>query len=109
MQDRLTPQQFMQQSKDIRLYLGQMWKIPRSGISEIRDQEVLSDGHTYDDLKKITQELMCEYIGSEETFGRAWEITCSKAHSELFPPIGVIKANDNKKTNEEKSTTKNSK
>ena len=82
----------MHQPKEIRDYLAQMWKIPRSGIAEIRDQEIISDGHTYEDLKVITHELMTEYIGSEESFLRAWEITVAKAHSELHPPIGEIRS-----------------
>lgn len=81
-------------SKELRDYLAAMWKIPQSGITEIRDQDVLSDGHTYDDLKIITLDLMSEYIGSRETFARAWEITCAKAYSELHPPIGTIKGKD---------------
>lgn len=88
---RILPAQFMHQPKEIRDYLSQMWKIPQSGISEVRDQDIISDGHTYDDLSIITLELMNEYIGSEESFARAWEVTCAKAYSELHPPIGVIK------------------
>lgn len=78
-------------SKEVRDYLAAMWKIPQSGITEIRDQTVLSDGHTYDDLSVITLEKMTEYIGSEESFARAWELTVMKAYSELHPPVGVIK------------------
>lgn len=70
-----------------------MWKIPRSGVSEIRDQEVVSDGHTYEDLLVITLDLMNRYIGSEETFARAWEVTIAKAFSELHPPVGIIQKN----------------
>lgn len=91
--ERILPGQFMHLSREIREYLGHMWKIPQSGISEVRDQTVISDGHTYDDLATITHEKMTEYIGSEETFARAWEITVAKAYSELHPPIGVIKRN----------------
>lgn len=91
--ERILPGQFMHLSREIREYLGHMWKIPRSGVSEVRDQTVISDGHTYEDLLAITHERMNEYIGSEETFARAWEITVAKAYSELHPPIGVIKGN----------------
>lgn len=87
---RIFPQQFMHLSHEMRTYFTQMWKIPRSGISEIRDQTVVSDGHTYDDLAVITHELMEEYIGSKESFARAWELSCMKAHSELHPPVGGI-------------------
>lgn len=90
--ERILPAQFMHVSKEIRDYLALMWKIPRSGITEIRDQEVLSDGHTYDDLKVITLDLMCEYVGSNETFARAWELTIAKAYSDLHPPVGIIGA-----------------
>lgn len=83
----------MHLSREIREYLGHMWKIPRSGVSEIRDQEVVSDGHTYEDLSVITLDLMNRYIGSEETFARAWEVTIAKAFSELHPPVGIIQKN----------------
>jgi hypothetical protein len=84
------PQQWMQAPKEIREYLWHMWKIPKNGVTEIRDQEVISDGHTYDDLAHITRDRMNDYIGSEETFARAWELTCMKAHSELHPPVGTV-------------------
>lgn len=77
-------------SYELRDYFSRMWKIPRSGVSEIRDQEVISDGHTYDDLAVITLDLMNDYIGSVETFARAWEVSCAKAYSELHPPVGTI-------------------
>ena len=82
----------MQHTREIRDYVAQVFKVPRTGISEVRDQEVISDGHTYDDLKVITLDAMCDYIGSRETFARAWEITCAKAYSELYPPVGVVKS-----------------
>lgn len=88
--ERILPQQFMHISKEVRDYIALMWKIPQSGITEIRDQYVISDGHTYEDLAVITLEKMCEYIGSEESFARAWEITCKKAYSELHPPEMVL-------------------
>ena len=78
--------------KEIRNLLAKDLKIMRTGITEIRDQVVISDGFTNDDLKQITLEKMCEYIGSQETFSRAWELTIAKAKSILNPPIGVIKS-----------------
>lgn len=88
--ERILPGQFMHVSKEVRDYLAAMWKIPRSGITEIRDQEVLSDGHTYEDLGVITHEMMNKYIGSEESFARAWELSVMRAYSELHPPVGII-------------------
>ena len=70
--------------------MGHMWKIPQSGASEVIDGMQVSDGHTYQDLAVITKELLTEYIGSEESFLRAWEISVSKALTELHPPEVVI-------------------
>lgn len=66
--------------------------------TEVRNEMVVTDGHTVDDLKAITHEKMCEYIGSQETFLRAWEITLAKIHSELNPPIAEIKNVDGSPT-----------
>jgi hypothetical protein len=88
--ERILPGQFMHVSKEVRDYLAAMWKIPRSGITEIRDQDVISDGHTYEDLASITHEMMNKFVGSEESFARAWELTVMKAYSELHPPVGTI-------------------
>ncbi len=96
MSDRIVPQQWMLQPRDIRLHLAKVFDIPRTGISEIRDQDVISDGHTIENLSAITLEKMCAYVGSEETFGRAWELTCAKAHSELHPPVGIIQDTEEK-------------
>jgi hypothetical protein len=88
--ERILPAQFMHITKEVRDYIAAMWKIPQSGITEVRDQYVISDGHTYEDLAVITLDKMCEYIGSRETFARAWELTCAKAYSELYPPEKMI-------------------
>ena len=66
-----------------------MPSIPRTGITEIFNEEIRQDGYCIDDLRVITLSKMTEYIGSEETFPRAWEITCSKAKSEVYPPINL--------------------
>ncbi len=98
MQQQIYPQVWINLPKETRLHLVKVFGLERTGVTEIRDQEVVSDGFTVDDLKRITLEKMCEYIGSEETFGRAWEITLAKVHSELNPPIGEIKRIDGEPT-----------
>lgn len=80
--------------KETRLLLAEDLKLTRTGVTEIRDQVVVSDGFTNDDLKQITLEKMCEYIGSTETFARAWELTIAKAKSVLNPPMGIIKSHE---------------
>lgn len=85
--DRVLPQLWMAQSKEVRNLLAERFELKKSGITEVRDQDVVSDGYTQDDLLGITQERMTDYVGSEESFPRLWELTVAKAHYELTPPI----------------------
>ena len=91
MQSQIYPQQWIHQPKAVRVHLAKVFNIPHSGVTEIRDQEVVSDGYTMGDLKSISLEKMNEYIGSVETFGRAWEITLSKVNFELNPAPTEVK------------------
>lgn len=79
-------------SHDERDRLAEVFNIERTGVSEIRDSQVVRDGRSDENLEAITLEKMNAYIGSEETFARAWELTCAKVRSELNPPIGIIQA-----------------
>ena len=92
MQEFITQQQWLQLPTEVKTHLINVFKIARTGISEVRDNTVISDGYSQNDLKAITHAAMNEYIGSEENFLRAWEITLAKAHFELHPPIGEIVA-----------------
>lgn len=87
--ERIYPQNWVELSQQVRVHLAKVFDIPRSGISEVRDMTLVSDGHTNEDLKAITLEKMNEYIGSEETYPRAWEITLSKVNYELNPPVQI--------------------
>lgn len=90
MYNNVPPQLWMQLDPKIRAELVSVFNIKRTGITEIRDQTIISDGYSIEDLKAITLPLMNEYIGStEESFPRAWEITCSKAKSTVYPPIAM--------------------
>lgn len=89
MYNNIPPQLWMHLDRKIRMRLIEVFDIKKTGITEIRDQEIISDGYSVEDLKAITLEKMTEYIGSEETFPRAWEITCSKAKGEVYPPMNL--------------------
>jgi len=91
MYNNVPTQLWMQLEKTIRNHLVSVFNIPRTGVTEIFNNEVRADGYSAEDLKAITLEKMTEYIGSEETFPRAWEITCSKANSEVNPPMNMLK------------------
>jgi len=90
MYSHVPPQLWMQLDSKIRAELVSAFNIQRTGITEIRDQVLISDGYSVEDLKVLTLEKMNEYIGSqEETVARAWEITCAKAKSVVYPPIAM--------------------
>lgn len=89
MYNNIPSQLWMLLDKDIRIYLATVFEIPMTGVREIIDDRIISDGHSNADLMAITLEKMTSYIGSEETFPRAWEITCSKAKGELHPAINL--------------------
>lgn len=88
--ERILPGQFMNLSRELRDHIANVFEVGRTGISEVRDETVVSDGRTFDDLAAITKEKMCAYVGSEENFLRAWELTVAKATYELHPPVGTI-------------------
>lgn len=90
--DKIVPQAFMLLPREIREHLAPIFGIGRSGITEIRDDQVISDGRTQEDLNAVTAGKMADYVGSEESFGRLWELSIAKAKHELHPPVGEIKA-----------------
>lgn len=76
--------------RDIRDHLTTVFGIVKTGIAEIRDQTVISDGVTNDNLAVISAEKMEEYVGSKEEFHKLWQLTVSKAKFELHPPIDIM-------------------
>ena len=89
MYNNVPPQLWMLLDKKIREHLVTVFDIKKTGPTEIRDNLIIQDGYSVEDLKAISLEKMTAYIGSEETFPRAWEITCSKAKGEVYPPINI--------------------
>lgn len=77
--------------REVRLHLVDVFNIRRSGVIEIRDQTVVTDGYTLEDLDAITQEAMARYIGSDMgSFMRMWDVTISRANFDMHPPIGAV-------------------
>lgn len=92
MQEFITQQQWLLLPREVKNELINVFGIERTGISEVRDNEIISDGYSQKDLMVITKETMAKYIGSDESFLRAWEITLSKINFTLHPPVGEIVA-----------------
>lgn len=76
-------------SKETREHLVKVFGIIPTGIKEIRDQSIISDGFTNENLQVISLEKMAEYTSSPISVGfhRLWEITLAKTRFELNPPI----------------------
>ena len=89
--DKVPTALWMIQPQSVRNLLAKEFELSRTGYSEVRDQDLISDGFTASDLEGITSEKMEAYVGSHETFSRLWELTVMKAYSELNPPMGIIK------------------
>lgn len=67
---RLSVELWLEQSPEVRAKLKEIFQIPRSKGSEIVNDpqgiRVVSDGHSYDDLKAIGVESMQQYLNSSE-------------------------------------------
>ncbi len=89
--ERIYQQHWINLPKETRQHLVKVFSLGATGITEVRDNTVVSDGFTNTDLERITLSKMAEYVGSSlesmETFARLWEITLSKVNQELYPPI----------------------
>ena len=110
MYNNVPPQLWMQLDVDTRFHLKKIFDIPRTGITEIIDQRVITDGHSTEDLRVITLEKMNEYNGSKyDSFPHAWEVTCSKAKYELNPPLVEMKSEPIIETKPQNNGTKKSK
>lgn len=114
--EKIYSQHWIDLPKQVRAKLVEVFGIERTGITEVRDQTVISDGFTNTDLQGITLDKMNQYIGSVETFPRAWELTLMKVNYELNPPmieigVGEIKLEEVKEEikNEPIKETKKSK
>lgn len=79
--------------KDIREHLATVFNVGLSGITEVRDQTVVTDGRTIEDLIVITAEAMAKYVGSMESFARLWELSLARAKHELYPPFEIKSRN----------------
>lgn len=90
--EKIPPQLWMLVDPEIRLRLVTVFELGKTGITEVRDQEVITDGYNADDLSVITSGRMAAYVGSEESFPRLWELSVAKARSEVNPPVGVMRS-----------------
>lgn len=93
--EKLYQQVWIDLPKETRDHLAKVFNIQKTGITEVRDQTVVSDGYTNLDLSVLTADKMSAYVGSPTgslTFSRLWEIVLSKVKYELHPPMMEIQS-----------------
>lgn len=89
--EKLFQQQWIALPKDVRTQLISVFGLQRTGVSEVRDQTVISDGFTNADLEVVSKEKMAEYTGLplETSFMQLLEQTLAKVHLQLHPILEV--------------------
>lgn len=84
----------MQLDKKTRDHLSKAFNIQQSSVCEVRNETVVSDGKTNEDLLVITSETMAKYVGkmgSGLTFNELWSETLKQAALEMDPNYVVVK------------------
>lgn len=88
--DKIVPQLWMMVSPAERLVIAASFHLTKSGIVEIHDQDVITDGYKTEDLERIGIGTMAAFVGeptdTDLSFSRLWELTVSKARSIVHPP-----------------------
>jgi len=81
--------QYIRLDKEIREKLIKDFNIQKSQVCEIKDNTLISDGVSNEDLQVVTQETMMEYLGITEAlpWGYLWELTLTKIDKELHPEL----------------------
>lgn len=89
---QLTPFEWLQLPPDIRRMFKETFNIPRSSGTVVIGDRVESDGHTIDDLSRVSLKSLQEYLGTEEDhWDRLLQLTINKMENgndkELDPAI----------------------
>jgi hypothetical protein len=117
--DRLYTHQYISLPREIRDLLTKELGIVRTGACEIRDETLISDGTTNENLETVTKEILEQYTGKTGTFSELWHAALEKAEDTLNPKAKKVvedaKAvvediiNIEEKVEDVKETTKKSK
>lgn len=76
--------QWLSLGNEERLYLREVFKIPRSSGTIMLDGKLQSDGHTLNDLRAINVESMQKYLGTSETnFDKLLDLVVEKTIVEV--------------------------
>jgi hypothetical protein len=87
--ERIYPQFWMSLDKDVKETLVKEFKIFKTGVTEVVDSQVVTDGFRTEDLMAINVVSMMEFVLQDTPlpFSRMWELTIAKVKFILNPPI----------------------
>lgn len=86
--DRVYQQHWISLPKEIREHLAVKLGVEKNGITEVRDETVISDGRTNNDLSVITQEKLEQYTWKKDlSFADLWNSAINQAEIELSPKL----------------------
>lgn len=91
--DKLYTPNWINLDPKVRDHLRKIFNVKKTGNTEIRDQVLISDGTTNEDLwNAFTVESMTKYTGGVKNndFAQLWTITVSKANYEINPPVEIV-------------------
>ena len=76
---QLTPFEWLQLPVEIRNLFKATFQIPRSGGSIVNNNKLESDGHTIQDLSKVSLKSLQEYLSTDEThWDKLLQLTINK-------------------------------
>ena len=80
---QLTVPQWLQLEMPVRMKLKSIFSIPRSEGTTVHNNVVISDGHTHEDLSRISVSAMQGFLGSKsEDFTELYNATLDKVYLE---------------------------
>ena len=95
--ERIYPLVWLAQSRGVREQLALDLKLPKTGLTEVRDQELISDGYSVYDLQNITVDALIGYVGKKKSFQELWEASVEKAQEKIGEKAPKPKAPEEKK------------
>jgi hypothetical protein len=103
-EERITTSQWMQLPKEIKDLLIKQFNLKRSGFTDVRDMQVVSDGFTNDDLSALTIERLKDYTGLK--VGSYYEILSAAIVKLQQPLVEVNKTNEQNEIKETSEVTR---
>jgi len=80
---------------EVRYRIRALFNIPKTGVTEVNDGILVSDGTTHTDLSNLTIEKMQSYVGeSVLDFYKLFDLMVAKVNDELYPPKATVEPSD---------------